>query len=67
MRKLVIAMAVIGLGPAVHAQRGGPVMFTPYARANVVPETVKGAPYSADVTSESNPAWDLAAYKCERI
>lgn len=50
MRRFAIVLVVIGLAPAVHAQRGGPGVFV---RVGVEAEVVKGAPYSADVITES--------------
>src|SRR5215472_11088793 len=50
MRRFAIVLVVIGLAPAVHAQRGGPGVFV---RVGVEAEVVKGAPYSADVINES--------------
>src|SRR5215472_5018058 len=50
MRRFAIVLVVIGLAPAVHAQRGGPGVFV---RVGVEADVVKGAPYSADVITES--------------
>src|SRR5215475_8395865 len=50
MRRFAIVLVVIGLAPAVHAQRGGPGVFV---RVGVETDVVKGAPYSADVVTES--------------
>lgn len=50
MRRFAIVLVVIGLAPAVHAQRGGPGVFV---RVGVEGDVVKGAPYSADVITES--------------
>jgi len=51
MRKLAVAFVLICLVPTVYAQegRGG----GPFIRARVESETVKGAPYSAEVINQS--------------
>src|SRR5580765_4868566 len=49
MRKFAIAIVLISLAPVVHAQRSGAVG----AFRRVEAETVKGAPYSAEVVNES--------------
>jgi hypothetical protein len=52
MRRLAVAIVVICLVPTVYAQegrRGAP----PFLRAQVESETVKGAPYSAEVINQS--------------
>jgi hypothetical protein len=49
MRKFVIAIALVSLAPAVHAQRNGAAGV--FRRVEV--EMVKGAPYSAEVINES--------------
>lgn len=49
MRKFVIAIALVSLAPALHAQRGTPAGVFRRVEA----EIVKGAPYSADVVNES--------------
>src|SRR4029077_2925480 len=51
MRKLAVAFVLMCLVPTVYAQegRGG----GPFVRARVESETVKGAPYSADVINQS--------------
>jgi hypothetical protein len=54
MRKCVFAFVVLCLVPTVYAQEGAGGRGTPFIRlAGVEGETVKGAPYSADVISES--------------
>src|SRR5215467_1321673 len=50
MRRFAIALVVIGLAPAVQAQRGGPAGFV---RVGIEADVVKGAPYAADVVNES--------------
>jgi len=50
MRRFAIVLLVIGLAPAVHAQRGSPGVFF---RVGIEADVVKGAPYAADVISES--------------
>jgi hypothetical protein len=50
MRRFAIALVVVGLAPAVQAQRGGPGGFV---RVGIEADVVKGAPYAADVINES--------------
>ena len=54
MRKCVLVLVLLGLVPTAYAQEGrrgaGTAAFN---RVIVEPETLKGAPYSADVISES--------------
>src|SRR5215831_13261598 len=52
MRKLVLALVIACLVPTVYAQEGGRGS-APFVRARVESETVKGAPYSAEVINQS--------------
>src|SRR5215470_5793401 len=52
MRKLVLALVIACLVPTVYAQEGGRGS-APFIRARVESETVKGAPYSAEVVNQS--------------
>src|SRR6516225_1103844 len=55
MRKWVLVFVVTWLVPTAYAQEGrrGGVPSTFFVRARVESETVKGAPYSADVINQS--------------
>jgi hypothetical protein len=54
MRQLIVASILIAVVPQLHAQRGGPGEPGLFTRLNVQSEVVKGAPYSAEVVSESS-------------
>src|SRR5215510_1781506 len=54
MRKVAVVLVVAGLVPTVYAQeRGRGAALPPYVRVGVESETVKGAPYSAEVVNQS--------------
>src|SRR5438132_11424904 len=55
MRKCVLVLVLLGLVPTAYAQEGrrGAGGGSFFNRVIVEPETLKGAPYSADVISES--------------
>jgi hypothetical protein len=54
MRKVAVVLVIVGLVPTVYAQeRGRGAVLPPYVRVGVESETVKGAPYSAEVISQS--------------
>src|SRR5947209_3219689 len=53
MRKFAVAFVSICLVPTVYAQEGRRGA-APFVRLNVESETVKGAPYSAEVINESS-------------
>jgi hypothetical protein len=59
MRNCFLVVAVLALAPCAYAQRSGPgsnpqVALQPFTRVNIIEsETVKGAPYSAEVVNES--------------
>src|SRR5262245_24785584 len=54
MRKAAVVLTIAGLVPTVYAQeRGRGVPPPPYVRAGLESETVKGAPYSAEVINQS--------------
>jgi len=52
MRKYMLSVALVILAVPAYAQRGGP-SGPIFVSANVESETVKGAPYSAEVVNES--------------
>jgi len=54
MRKVAVVLVAAGLVPTVYAQeRGRGAALPPYVRVGVEAETVKGAPYSAEVINQS--------------
>jgi len=57
MRSCFLVVAVLSLAPCAYAQRSGPgsnPQVAPFTRVNIIEsETVKGAPYSAEVVNES--------------
>jgi hypothetical protein len=54
MRKCVLFFVLLGLVPTVYAQEGRRgAGAAPFVRVSVEPETLKGAPYSAEVINES--------------
>ena len=66
MRKLVLVFILFGLVPTMYAQEGRRGAGAgPFVRVSVEPETLKGAPYSADITACAR-AFGLQAWKVER-